>query len=191
MAELYIALVSTPGIFASVIRRVIEGDYVHVVLSLDARMEEAYSVGRRNPFIPILAGFVREDLQKIARKYPMARYKIMRLTCTEEQRQSVIFLLHRYHECRRMIHYSIIGLPFILLNKPFYQKRYYTCSSFTARVLEENRIYFFGKHFSLVTPFDFYSLKDVVTIFEGDIQELLKLCADASEELAIRKEEGV
>lgn len=185
MAELYIALVSTPGLFASIIRRVIKGEYIHVVLSLDSSMDEAYSVGRRNPFVPVLAGFVREDLRRIARKYPMAQYKIMRLACTEEQRENVELLLRRYYECRRMIHYSIIGLPFILFKKPFYQKRRYTCSSFTARVLEEKGVYFFGKHFSLVTPFDFYDLENAVTIFEGNIMELLEVRTEDSPTVSI------
>lgn len=175
MAELYIALVSTPGFFASMIRRAIRGDYIHVVLSLDSCMQEAYSIGRRDPFIPVLSGFAREDLHRIAQKYPMARYKIMRLTCTEKQRLNVILLLRKYYECRKTIHYCIIGLPFILMKKPFYQKRRYTCSSFTARVLEESGIYSFGKHFSLVTPVDFYDLRDAVTVFEGDIQSLLEM----------------
>ena len=52
--------VDTPGFFASIIRHVIKQKYVHVVLGLDAGLDEAYSVGRRNPAIPILAGFEKE-----------------------------------------------------------------------------------------------------------------------------------
>ncbi len=173
MAELYIALVSTPGLFASIIRRVIKGNYIHVVLSLDPCMQEAYSVGRRNPFVPISSGFVREDLQRIAKKYPMAQYKIMRLRCTQEQLANITLLLRKYYLCRSSIHYCIIGLPFILMKKPFYQKRRYTCSSFAARVMENHGMYSFGKHFSLVTPYDFYHLKGAETVLEGNIQSLL------------------
>ena len=49
MDKIYLALVDTPGLFASIIRRVIGIDYIHVVLSMDAELNEAYSVGRRNP----------------------------------------------------------------------------------------------------------------------------------------------
>ena len=45
MAQIYIAFVDTPGFFAGMIRQVIKQKYIHVVLSMDAELEEAYSVG--------------------------------------------------------------------------------------------------------------------------------------------------
>ena len=48
MAHIYIALVDTPGFFASLIRHYLGQKYVHVVLSLDEQLSEAYSFGRRN-----------------------------------------------------------------------------------------------------------------------------------------------
>ena len=57
MAQIYIAFVDTPGFFAGMIRQVIKQKYIHVVLSMDAELEEAYSVGRRNPAVPLFAGF--------------------------------------------------------------------------------------------------------------------------------------
>ena len=35
MTEIYIAFVDTPGIFASIIRRVIKQKYIHVAIGLD------------------------------------------------------------------------------------------------------------------------------------------------------------
>ena len=43
MEQIYLAFVDTPGFFASIIRRVIGIPYVHVVLSMDADLREAYS----------------------------------------------------------------------------------------------------------------------------------------------------
>ena len=67
MEQIYFALVDTPGFFASIIRRVTGINYIHVVLSMDEELKEAYSVGRRNPAIPILAGFEKEDAEKVER----------------------------------------------------------------------------------------------------------------------------
>ena len=61
MEQIYLAFVDTPGFFASIIRRVIGIPYVHVVLSMDADLREAYSVGRRNPAVPLIAGFEKEN----------------------------------------------------------------------------------------------------------------------------------
>ena len=49
MAYIYLAFVDTPGLFASMIHRYLKQKYIHVALSLDAELEETYSVGRRNP----------------------------------------------------------------------------------------------------------------------------------------------
>ena len=68
MAQLYIAFVDTPGLFAGIIRRVLKQKYIHVALSLDPRLEEAYSIGRRHPSVPLIAGFEKEDKRKKRRR---------------------------------------------------------------------------------------------------------------------------
>ena len=139
MARIYIALVDTPGIFAYLIRRFLKQKYIHVVISMDAELEEAYSFGRRNPFIPVIAGFEKENKEKILRAFPTA----------------------------------VLGLPFILCGRPFYQKNHYTCSSYIARLLSENGIQVSEKHFSLVTPKDFYEYPDKQVVFEGALEEIV------------------
>ncbi|MCI9492307.1 MAG: hypothetical protein HFH42_04150 [Lachnospiraceae bacterium] len=176
MEKLYIALVDTPGLFASIIRRVIGIDYIHVVLSMDGELEEAYSVGRRNPAVPLLAGFEKEDAMKIERVFPNARYKIVSMECTSEQKENISRQLKECFAQRFRYHYCILGLPMLLCNIPFYQKNHYTCSSFVANILEENGIGLFEKHFSLVTPRDFYELENTSLEFEGTLHEFNKCC---------------
>ena len=167
MDKIYLALVDTPGLFASIIRRVIGIDYIHVVLSMDAELNEAYSVGRRNPAVPILAGFEKEDARKIEEVFPTAKYKIVSMECTKEQKEKISRQLQECFSRRFRFHYCILGLPMLLCNIPFYQKNHYTCSSFVASILEENGFDLFGKHFSLVTPRDFYELEHTSLEFEG------------------------
>ena len=82
-SAIYVGFVDTPGLFASIIRRVIGQNYVHVVLGFDPELKEAYSIGRRNPAIPLFAGFERENREKILKKYPTARYQVCRVACAE------------------------------------------------------------------------------------------------------------
>ena len=77
MEQIYLAFVDTPGLFASIIRRVTGIPYVHVVLSMDADLREAYSVGRRNPAVPLIAGFVKENTLEIEAVFPHAKYKVV------------------------------------------------------------------------------------------------------------------
>ena len=83
MAHIYIALVDTPGFFAALIRRFLKQRYIHVVLGFDMELREAYSVGRRNPTVPVFAGFEKEDKGRILEAFPTAFYRIYELECTD------------------------------------------------------------------------------------------------------------
>ena len=169
MEHIYIAFVDTPGIFATMIRAFLGQRYVHVVIANDVSLEEAYSVGRRNPEIPFFSGFEKEEKERILDKFPEAYYRICELSCTNEQKRKVMNRLRRDYTRRFRIHYAMIGLPFILLGIPFYQKERYTCSSYIAKLLEENGICKFQKHFSLVTPKDFLNYEEMQMIYEGPL----------------------
>ena len=172
MEKIYIALVDTPGLFARMIRHTLDQDYIHVAIGLDEELNEAYSIGRRHPSIPIFSGFEREDKVKILHKFPEAKYMIFELECTYEQKRFIEKRLHDDMERRFKIHYAVIGLPYLVLEKEFYQHNHYTCSSYLARLLEESGIKLFDKHFSLVTPKDFYEYEDKKVIFEGYLKEI-------------------
>ena len=174
VADIYIAFVDTPGLFAAIIRRYLKQKYIHVVISMDAGLEEAYSVGRRNPFIPVIAGFEREDKDKIYRVFPEAEYLICRISVEEKQKEQIRAKLQNDYRCRYQYHYAVAGLLPIVCGKPFYQKNHYTCSSYIARLLEEQGIRVADKHFSLVTPKDFYLYPDKQKIFEGKLEELIR-----------------
>lgn len=173
MAHIYIALVDTPGIFAFFIRRFLKQKYIHVVISMDAGMDEAYSFGRRNPSVPVLAGFEKEDKKKILHAFPSADYLVCEIDCTREQKENIRKRLCEDMKKRRHYHYAVLGLPFLVCNRPFYQKNFYTCSSYIARLLKDNGITVSEKHFSLVTPKDFYEYPDKRVLFEGALSELI------------------
>lgn len=178
MAEIYIGFVDTPGLFAFLIRKVIRQRYVHVVLGFDSGLEEAYSVGRRIPEIPLIAGFEKEDRQRILHQFPTARYQICRIRCTEEQKNELKLAVKEAYRNRMRYHYTVLGLPFLLAGKAFYQKNHYTCSSWLACVTQEAGVYEWDRHFSLVTPREVYEAmgKDSrrgELVFEGRLEELV------------------
>lgn len=172
MACIYIAFADTPGIFAALIRKFLGQRYVHVVISGDAMLDDAYSVGRRNPAIPFLAGFEKEDKDKILNTFPMAVYRICELPCTLKQKQKIMERLHKDYDRRFRIHYAVCSLPFMVMGVPFYLKNQYTCSSYIAKLLQENGIIVSDKHFSIVTPKDFLEYREIKMIFEGSLSEI-------------------
>lgn len=172
MAHIYIAFVDTPGIFATLIRKFLKQRYVHVAISGDRALDDAYSVGRRNPAIPIFSGFEKEEKDKILHTFQTAFYRICELSCTLEQKQKIMERLHTdYSRCFR-IHYAILSLPFLVMGLPFYLKNQYTCSSYIAKLLQDNGILISEKHFSLVTPRDILEYRGIEVVFEGYLSEI-------------------
>jgi len=173
LAKIYIAFVDTPGFFANILHRILKQKYIHVVLAFDRRLEEAYSFGRRNPALPLAAGMEKENPEEIFRVFPTAEYLICEIDCTAEQKDALFRQVRKDYVRRFHYHYAVLSLFFVWRQKPFYQKNHFTCSSYLAKVLKSVRICDFGKHFSIVTPKDFYEWKDKRTVFEGRLSEFI------------------
>lgn len=175
MEHIYFAMVDTPGLFACLIRRFLKQKYIHVVIAMDVWLNEAYSYGRRNPRIPFFAGFEREDKNRILQAFPTADYMVCELECSAKQKEKIRQRLRADYRKRLHRHYAVLGLPFIVCGIPFYQKNHYTCSSYIARLLRENQIEISPKHFSLVTPKDFYLYPGKKIVFEGRLAEFVSI----------------
>ena len=172
MEHIYIAMVDTPGLFAALIRRFLRQRYIHVVIGMDAGLNEAYSFGRRNPRVPLFAGFEKEDKRKILRAFPTAEYMVCEVECSREQKARIQERLRQDYKKRFRYHYAVPGLPFIVWGHPFYLKNQYTCSSYIARLLAEQKIKISEKHFSLVTPKDFYLYPDSGEVEDGTVMKV-------------------
>lgn len=168
--KLYLVLISTPGIFATLIKLFTRHKYIHIVLGMDEELRHAYSFGRRNPKIPLFSGFEQEKMDKVVEHFPRALCMVTEITCTKEQKRNVWKRINYYKKNAKRYHYTVLGLPFLVLGKPFHQKRRYACSQFVARTLEDYGIRKFDKHYSLVTPKDFYYMPDKKVLYVGTIE---------------------
>lgn len=171
--KLYLVLIGTPGIFATIIKAVTRIKYIHIVLGMDEDLKNCYSFGRRNPKVPILSGFEQEKMDKVIEKYPKALCMVTEIECTKEQKKQIWGRIRYYEANAKRYHYTILGLPFMLVNKPFHQKRRYACSQFVARTLEDYGVRHFKKHYSLVTPRDFYEMPDKKILYVGTVEGYL------------------
>jgi hypothetical protein len=64
---------------------------------MDAELEEAYSVGRRNPAVPLFAGFEKEDKRKILTVFPTADYMVCSIECSLAQKEGVKLPEHTFY----------------------------------------------------------------------------------------------
>ena len=61
MRKIYIVLTYTGTLLAKVVRLYTRNEFAHVSISLDENLDEMYSFGRLNPYIPFIGGFVQES----------------------------------------------------------------------------------------------------------------------------------
>lgn len=174
MEKIYIAFVDTPELFASALHGYLKQKYIHVLLSLDENLDEAYSFGRRNPAVPLVAGYEREDKERILRSFPDADYMIGAIDCTAEQKEQIREKMRLWYEHRWRYHYAVMELPFIAMGRAVHRSRHFTCSSFAAKFLSDAGITSFAKDESLVTPKDFYEWDGYTCIFRGKLRELVE-----------------
>lgn len=171
--KLFLILMGTPGIFATLIRWFTKLKYIHVAVGMDEDLKHCYSFGRRDPRIPIISGFEREEMDKVLKKFPKAICMVAEVEVTKEQKEKMWDRIRYYDANRKRYKYCVLGLPFIVLNIPFHQKRRYACSQFLARAFEDFNIKKFNKHFSLVTPKDFYEMEEKRVLYVGTIEGYL------------------
>ncbi len=176
--RIYIALVDTTGIFASLLHIYLSQKYIHVVLSMDECFDEAYSFGRRNPSIPFFSGFERERKEEILKAFPEASYQIFEIACSKEQKQAIFKTLKRDYKRRKHLHYAVIGLPLIAIHRPFRMKSRFTCSAYIAKLLIDSDVLRFEKHYSIVTPRDFAERLGDNSIYEGKLSDFIRQTAE-------------
>ena len=88
MEQIYLAFVDTPGFFASIIRRVIGIPLCACGPFDGCRSKRGLQCGgRRNPAVPLIAGFEKENTLEIEAVFPHAKYKVVRMQCTAEQKK--------------------------------------------------------------------------------------------------------
>ena len=138
---------------------------------MDADLREAYSVGRRNPAVPLIAGFEKENTLEIEAVFPHAKYKVVRMQCTAEQKKSIARQLLQCYKQRKAISLLYYRTAFHPVPDTVLSEESLYLSSFVTNILEQNGISLFQKHFSLVTPRDFYELEQTETIFEGSLHD--------------------
>ena len=73
---------------------------------------------------------------------------------------------------RMRIHYAVIGLPFILMGVPFILRINIPVLLILERFCRKNGIRVSSKHFSLITPKDFYECEKLRVLFEGRLSEI-------------------
>lgn len=172
--KIYIMLSRTGTYFSRAIGFFTKAPYNHASIALDENLNFLYSFGRRNLYLPILAGFIKEDLNSgIYKIYTDTHCQIYCISVSEIQYHNITLLIKQFEESYNKYHYNFFGLIMMLFNIPFRRQYHYVCSQFVAYILEECEIVDFNtlleKDASLIRPHDLSALPNCNLIYSGKL----------------------
>ncbi len=151
---IYILLTHSGSLLSKCINIYTKEPYTHVSIALDTNLNELYSFGRINPYNPIFAGFVREDIiNGTYSRFPETRCALYSLNLDEDQYIRLKNELYKFKiNGGDKYGYNLLGLFGLILNRPIERKYNYFCSQFVATILNNSGICLFNKSSALVSP---------------------------------------
>ena len=170
--NIYIMLSQTNTGCSRILQFFTRAPYNHASIALDEDLNSLYSFARQNLYIPLIAGFVREDISEgIYKIHDNTLCEIYRLSITQMQYDILEKSIQKFKDNEDKYRYNFAGLVAMLFNIPFERQHHYVCSQFVAYVLQEAKVVDFEKHFTLMRPYDFKSLSNLDLVYSGKLSE--------------------
>lgn len=141
MKKVYIVLTSTTTYLARIIRTYTKDEYSHSSISLDKELNQMYSFGRLNPYIPWWGGFTRESPDfGTFKRFENAGVEVYSLTVTEGQYKKIKKAIARVQRHKDEYSFNVLGLFAIAFNKRIKKDKCFYCAEFVKHILEDSQI---------------------------------------------------
>jgi hypothetical protein len=170
--KIFIAVTQTGTILSRIVKWVTRDKYNHVSISLSEELLDLYSFGRKHPYNPFWAGFVKES----PTGGTFGRFYKTDAVILEREVDALVYdeiklELERMYENRNRYKYNFLGLFAGFFGKNVRMKNRYYCSEFVQYILAKHNIGLrLGKK-ELVCPNDFVHLPESRIIYEGKLRE--------------------
>lgn len=157
--SLYVIFTKPNTIISKVIKFATSDPYTHVGISLDNPYLNFYSFSRKFTFLPIPAGFVRENWNNFNyQSNPNMPVCIVKVNVTDSQYDAAQSMIDSFENSTRSFNYNIVGLFLCKTNLTINRSNHYFCSEFVHEVLVHSRVYPKMKHSQHVSPQEVYEM---------------------------------
>lgn len=175
--KIYIMLTRTGTLVSNLIHMYTKAPYSHVSLSFDINLNEVYSFGRYNPYNPVHAGFIEEEIDEfgIYGRFPNTDCAIYSLDLDYEEYIKLRANILNFKLDAEKYRYNLIGLMGVMVNVPINREYNYFCSQFVSKVLVDSDVDLFNKNIGLVSPEDFRQCRRLKLIYEGKLKDIYSL----------------
>lgn len=170
--NIYIMLSQTGTNCAKILQLFTHAPYNHASISLDENLNSLYSFARQNLYMPLIGGFVKEDINEgVYRLFDDTLCQIYRISISEQQYLTLQKSIYDFERNKNRYSYNFVGLVAMLFNIPHHRPHHYVCSQFVAYVLQESNSVELKKHFSLMRPQDFPLLPGADLVYSGKLTD--------------------
>lgn len=170
--KIYIIVSQTGTVLSRILKRITGAKYNHVSISPWSDLHLMYSFGRRHPYNPFWAGYVKESPAfGTFKRFTETQVKVLELSVTEEQYEEIRRTLEEMFEERKKYHYNYLGLYLAAFHIRRSRERCYYCSEFVREILMDHASVS-GDCFPPIThPIHFLNIEEAHTIYCGRLQD--------------------
>ena len=171
--QIYIVLSQTGTVLSRILHLVTKKEYNHSSISMNRELTRMYSFGRRNPYNPISAGFVRESPHfGTFKRFPETKIAVLSLAVSEETYKEIGDLLEEMIGCSKHFHYDFLGLCAAAFRVNYRRRNHFYCSAFVKDVLEKYDVEGVEALAPITHPVDFMTLHGVDLVYRGKMRDL-------------------
>ena len=171
--QIYIVLSQTGTILSRILHLITKKEYNHSSISMNRELTQMYSFGRRNPYNPISAGFVRESPHfGTFKRFSETNVAVLSLTVSEDTYKAIGALLEEMIRCSKHFHYDFLGLCAAAFHVSYRRRNHFYCSAFVKDVLEKYDVEGVDALAPITHPVDFMSLPGAELVYRGKMRDL-------------------
>ena len=170
MKKVYIVLTYTGTILSRVVRLYTRKEYCHVSISLDKDLNQMYSFGRLNPYIPFLGGFVQESPKYgTFKRFKNTKSKIFSLDVSDEEYLKIKSTIEDISKNREVYKFNVMGLITVMGHYHLKRDKCFYCAEFVKHVLNSSDL---GLDLpDVIKPEDFQKVNGMDLIYIGRLSE--------------------
>lgn len=164
---------SQTGTWLSRTLKIITGaNYNHASLSLENDLDTMYSFGRRHPYNPLWAGYVKESPHYgTFKRFQKTDVIVLEIPVDEEAYSKIESRLEEMYQDKNQYHFNFIGLLLAAVHIHYSPKKKYYCSAFIRDTLVEFGIMEEGQVPPIVQPVHFLNVFGECEIYRGKLQD--------------------
>lgn len=170
MEQIYVLLTKTGTVFSKCVGLYTGKSFNHVSISLDKELNELYSFGRKVPWNPLVAGFVKEDIFFGSYAwFPDTTCEIYSIQVEPEMKEKIRQTIQIFEANSDNYKYNLLGCFSIIFNRPLNRHNAYFCSQFVSFLFKSVDLLPLLKNPGLVIPDDYRHLDEFSLEFEGNL----------------------